>query len=326
YQQREYVLALEAIDEAILIDPVNMQARDLAGVIRRQAQIEAGKPRPENSNSESTATTEPAYQNPRASLMSDDQINRIRLMEMRKGDKQMRISFRAEVRQRYIEKHPPMTFRQFNAQSKLDQALEIRDRGSADMLDDLRIMNDPPALELFTNRIEPALVRGCATSRCHGGPNGGDFRLIAPSTNREIKYTNYHIIMNYSRLVETESTSVFSTPIVDMVRRGESAKSLLTQYSLPRSKTSLQHPDVQNFSPLIHDVDQPLYQDMVRWMDSLLQPIAPEYGFDFSYQFKTRGDETSIDESSDGSTTDESMVDDSTTEPSTQPTSEPAAE
>lgn len=312
FERREYSLAIEAIDQAVLIDPINISARDLADVIRRQAQVDA---------SDASTKSAPPVSRPRSrreGLMNEDQINRIRLYEMRPGDRQMRIHFRAKVRQRYVAQHPPMTFRQFNAQSDVDQALMIRDHGSADMIDDLRVMNDPPALEIFVNQIEPTIVRGCATSRCHGGPNGGDFRLISPSTSRESRYTNYHIVMNYARRIEADSNKVFAAPIGEMVRRGQSANSLLTQYALPRNKTTMPHPDVKRFSPLVYSADHSIYQDMVMWMDNLLQPLAPEYGFEFSYTFDTVDEPELMDEMS--------ASDEASDEPSTQPTTETSTE
>lgn len=289
YDRREYELALRAVNAALLIDASNLEARDLEKAIQRQITLEANRPAPtEPEPAAPGADTGDAEANPatptrpaRPDLLTDEQINRIRFLELKKSDR-VRINFQGNVRQDYVKTQTRLTFRDFAQKPEVEQALDILNSGDDKLISRVRIMSDPPALETYLRRVGPAIVQGCATSKCHGDPKAA-FRLVSPVNSREAHYTNFFILSQYAAQSKAApSDNIFAGQSLGMIERGSGTRSLLAGYALPRDRSANPHPEVRGFTPIARAESDPLYQTIVRWMDEDLQQIKPDYGIAFS--------------------------------------------
>ncbi len=293
YDRREYELALRAVNAALLIDAANLEARDLEKAIQRQITLEANRPAPAPSQPNPPATdpanpdaiteTAPATPNrpARTELLTDEHINRIRFLELKKSDR-VRINFQGNVRQDYVKTQTRLTYRDFAQKPEVEQALDIFNSGDDKLISRVRIMSDPPALETYLRRVGPAIVQGCATSKCHGDPKAA-FRLVSPVNSREAHYTNFFILSQYAAQAKAQpSDNIFAAQSIGMIERGAGSRSLLAGYALPRDRSANPHPEVRGFTPIARAESDPLYQTIVRWMDEELQQIKPDYAISFS--------------------------------------------
>lgn len=284
FNRHEYESAQVAINSALEIDPLNRDAREFESIINSQIQLEAraGTTRPAEAIEEASdvsATTRPMR---RYKGLNDDQANRIRQLELR-ADDTVRVQFRDNVRKRFVDSQPGMAYHAFAARADVDQAMTIIAKGKPDMVDDVIIRNDPHSVQAFGRRIQTALVQGCASSNCHGGPHAGQFRLLTGAPDASTMITNFYLVTQYAQKLEQEKDNIFSPPSLPLVDRGNATKSLLYQYSLPRARATHKHPAVRGWDGLFRDDNDRLARDMVQWMDVDLARFKPDYGFTYVF-------------------------------------------
>lgn len=127
--------------------------------------------------------------------LTADEINQVRQLELRDGDN-VRVRIDPDLRRRFAE-YINMSVADFNKLPPMQQAFMIIDKGKPDMARNVKILSDPPAIASFRKDVERTLVAGCATSKCHGGPAPGAFRLF-PRENESAAFTNFVIVQQYS--------------------------------------------------------------------------------------------------------------------------------
>lgn len=301
FDRREYALADKVVQEAIDINPLNREAMEFSRTIGNQLTLEAGQRRGTTAPASPAAapTTTPAPSGPRLRGLSREQINVVRQMELQ-ADDEVRIQFQNNARKAFVDSQPGMTFKEFNTQTDVKQAIQILTKGSPDLRRDIYILNDPRTIRSFAGRLHTAVVQGCATSQCHGGNAAGDFKLFSGTPDASMLVTNFYILTTYKRKDTSLSGSVFAPDVHPMIERGKSQDSLLYQYSMPRDRARLKHPEVRKFNGLFVNESDRLAKDMQNWIDNELSVLKPDYGFEFSLL--------------------------PATQPSTQPGAEPVAE
>jgi hypothetical protein len=271
----DFDLAMKAAQAARDIDVLNREARDLENAITAQMRLQ--------SSAEALPLTRPERRPtpPRVGpvLLGMDQIYAMRLAELTADDSRSRIQFRDNVRQRFLEDKPMISFRRFSTRPVVLQALDIRESGSSELKQDVLIINDPESLAGFFRHVHVPIVQGCATSRCHGGPDAGRLRLVSPAQSTEAAYTNLYLLMKYVTEVELDDNRPFGGGSNRLIDRGHGATSLLAQYMLPRERASKPHPPVEGFRALARDRDHSIYRSAVRWMDFELSRRSIDYGF-----------------------------------------------
>lgn len=131
-----------------------------------------------------------------------------------------------------------------------------------DLYSRIEVKSEPPALNLFRQRVHDAwLIPNCATSRCHGGLDGGRFFLHRRNAKSEqVRYTNLLILERWNEL---------EMPLVDYLDPG---RSLLIQYGLPKNEARFPHPDVKGWSPVFSKGNPRLLRDAFGWMNSMYRP------------------------------------------------------
>lgn len=283
FDREEYELALVAAQAARDIDVTNAAARSMENTINAQLRLERRRARHAAQDAVARPPRAPetsAVARPAQDVLDLDQVSRIRLLELRPDESGVRISFRNNVKNRFVDSQPGLDFRTFNAMSAARQACEIRDKGDEAMAADVIVMSDPQALDTYVRRINAPLVRGCATSGCHSPTAASSFTLVTVP-KRFAQQTNFFLLSEFVRKVDTDQRPFGGSEQL-LIDRGRGESSLLAQYLLPRRLAETPHPDVRGFNGLVRDKSDPLFQTIVQWMNRELRGVRPQYGFTFA--------------------------------------------
>jgi len=140
------------------------------------------------------------------------------------------------------------------------------DLKARDLYSYIEVQEDPPSLARFRTRVHNSwMIPNCATSRCHGGVQAGEFFLYTGNaTDARLRYTNLMTLLNYQ--VDGRPMVNFEAP----------ADSLLIQYAMPRQMARFPHPDVKGWTPVFKSGTPQLLNDTVEWIRGMYQP-RPEY-------------------------------------------------
>ena len=216
FDEKEYDLALRALDSARAIDPGNKQVADLTTAIRSQRRLGQGAenppppapPRDVNGAAPGgVAPPEPKE------YVTDAQVNRIRQAELQPNDRTVHVRFLNGVDRKYVET-ANIPFRDFRQQGQAEQALAVLSGASDEVRDSVQIATDPRALADFRRVVQPALLAGCATSTCHGSAAGGKL-ILFNETSERATYSNFYVLSTYKQKVgDEEKGSIFSGPKV----------------------------------------------------------------------------------------------------------------
>ena len=119
----------------------------------------------------------------------------------------------------------------------------------------------------FKNVVHPFVLKNCATSACHGGDKGGDFRLLVPTggASDPLIYTNFYIMSMYKGKDGGK-----------MINRDDPDMSLYLQYALPKEVAKFSHPGSITVRRFGSPTDKQ-FQQMSDWVRSLTLP-RPNYG------------------------------------------------
>ena len=280
FDQREYLLAREAIEAALEIDPNNADAVALRETITGQIRLERNKPRPDEAAPPATreaAATQPATNQ---KTLGPVEINAIRQAEMNENDAGVRIRFERNVVKRFIDytSTPPGDFYALNV---MQQAQRILAKGPLEMRKDVIIQNDPPAMLQYRRLVQPFLVQNCATAGCHNGALKNKWNMVLPPDSEAATYTNFYLLQKYVKPLKQSGDTVFGTGDLKMIDRQRPEKSLMLQYTLPAAISEFDHPDAPNFRPPLHGLNDPRYRQLLDWVSKSLQQIEPDYGFEF---------------------------------------------
>lgn len=300
FDERRYDLAEKALRDAQAINPNNAEAAELLRLTINQRRLEQNRPpsgeathTPANNNGAAATGVQPAG---RYNLLTPDDVNRIKQAELREGDTKARFRFDNGVLKRYWDANPSLADRYRNfgefSRSGLDAALAIIKDGG-DLAKDVKITNDPQALADFKANVQPLILRGCATSACHGGNNEASkrFALVLPGTDQAQAYTNFYLLqqtrVNQSKSVAEHVLSGGPTWAY-MIDRTSPERSLLLQYGLPPGQADIRHPIVKGYTGLFNR-DDARYNTIRNFIRSLA-PIQPDYGISFELHRPGQGE------------------------------------
>jgi hypothetical protein len=265
YQQGKYAEAQGANNQALLLDPHNVDAMlmhdALASLLGR-----ATGPAP---------VTQPG----RIPLLTPPQINILRAMEMAPNE---RVTGRFEgktleefwnnvIMNRPTGDKSKAAHDRFLAPANFPAQLRlIKDSGNLKYLQGIVTISDPAALAAYRSGtgVSNYVLQNCATAECHASISrrAGNFRLVQPATTPEQQYTNFYIL------------SMYANRDGKMIDRDNPEKSLLLQYSLPYANASIPHPHVD-----IHRLSgpsDPRVRTAINWIRALAFP-KPNYGITY---------------------------------------------
>ena len=140
-----------------------------------------------------------------------------------------------------------------------------------DLYGEIDVLGEPESLNLFRLRVHNAwLIGNCATSKCHGGADGGRFFLHSRDWKDEnVRYTNLMILLR---------TRIDTLPLIDPEKPTDS---LIFQYALPKTEARRPHPDVRGWSPVLTSGRRGLAEDFVDWVRSMRMPRG-EYPVEYT--------------------------------------------
>ena len=238
------------------------------------------------------ATAALAQQRPgadnRDGLLTEEQVNRIRQVELQPADlgNPPRIRFEERAVQRFVESRPEINFRAFNAEPDVTKALYMVDAAAdPEVLSDVVIATDPGSLAAFKQNVHTAVLQGCATSACHGSPDPskhGGFRLYNEGRDDATVYTNFYTIVRTGVDVPNPTGGAFGGPESVrrlLVDRQNADASLLLSYGLPANASPTPHPQVDGFRPMWNNPNEPTFQFIRGWIGQGLEKGAGRYGF-----------------------------------------------
>lgn len=263
--------ARDDLETVLELDPDNENASLMLRLVnqriaREQEDDEDDQPGP---------ATRPGPQ--RTPLMSEEDIYRIRLAELRPSDR-VSVDLRNEVVDRFVDQMRGIgDFAQdgfearFRRADRVDQVVYMLRHAPNDpqMREDIRVLTDPEFMVTFRTRIWPLIEQNCASGTCHGGTEGaGDLKLLSLRIgDRAVDYSNFYILDSYQGSQGR------------MIWRDQPRLSLLLQFGLPRDLARLQHPT--EIRPIFRNTRDPQYRLVEDWIRQLSYPPRPNYGVQY---------------------------------------------
>ena len=336
-ERKRYDMAQDALKQALGIDPRNREAQDFMKVVEAQQRLnqrqgnrppqqggpttpsQPGAPRGEPPPMEEGDDGRPAQ--PRAARgqggdrsaglrpLTPDEINRVRMLEWRRDDRGVNVRLLNNVKRRFLARARDVKPADFNAMTVTEQAQLIREQGTEDMLNDVRVVNDPPSLQEFRTGIQRPMLQTCAAQQCHGGGEGSEkFALFHRADKEPEAYANFLALSNYTgkaggvgqqpkdekqkeqkeqkqQKQQKQGGSILSSNEpreARMIDRNRPEDSLLIQYGLPYDAADAPHPEVPGFKTLFRTRNDARYRQFVRWVADVLAPIDQDYGIDMA--------------------------------------------
>lgn len=218
-----------------------------------------------------------------AALLNDAQINLLRIYEVDLKDPPRMLVSRETI-DRLFDRYAgsdlvPKTSagrRQFYVREPVEILELMFELQARDLYGEIRVLSEPDAFIRFRRDVQRTwLTNSCATSKCHGGSEAGDFYLFNKRTNfSRTVYTNFLIL---------EQTRVNGEALIDY---GQPAESPLLHMGLLRNQTARPHPEVPGWRPVFRSRADPIFQKAVDWINSMYRP-RPDYPF--KYELPTTG-------------------------------------
>jgi hypothetical protein len=291
FNNRDYKLAREAAESAREADPNSAEAVAMLNTIQGQMRLVESKTRPSMTSAPAGATQPVPPSPPGAGVGPGDQkvlkpaeINAIRQAELRPEDTGIRYRFNRDVVRRF-ERYENIQPSEWASMTPNQQIHEIITHGTPEMRRDVEILNDPPALFQYRRNVQQFVIQNCATMNCHAAPNAQKFQLVVPADSDAATYTNFYILSRYvkqRKVSASQASNPFAQSDLRMIDRQKPRDSLLLQYALPGSLADYPHPDVPGYKPAFHSVNDPRYRTILNWIGNTLQPVQPDYGFEFT--------------------------------------------
>lgn len=270
---RQFDLAIDAARDAERLDPHNPDAVILLDTIQSERALDA-----KASTRPSGADAEPPTTNHSGSpFLTMGDVYAIRRAELLPDDV-VRVEFADKVRQRFLGAHANSAA--FFAEPQTQQAMDILQTGDPNLAKDIHIASDPRVLLEFRGRVLPRLRAGCAASGCHGSTAAGSFFLNYDASPVLPAYTDFYILEKTGRKLAGGQEFGAGPVYRPMIDRLSPASSLMMQFGLPRALASTPHPDVRGFKPIFRDENDPVYLELLHWIDSM-NPISSDYGIKF---------------------------------------------
>ncbi|MCC5828404.1 MAG: hypothetical protein JJU36_03055 [Phycisphaeraceae bacterium] len=279
------------IEDRELRERISLLARVVEARIRERD--ETARPRPDRPDGNGRAAAQP--QTAPEEMLTDEQINLIRVYELRLFDFTVdpprplrpRLIIPRETIDRFLqayrsEEEVPRSreemnrFRRLPAHEQVQLFFRVRAR---EFYSQIQVVDDPPALLTWRSQIHPRyILNGCGTTECHGGmdedglPRGG-FRVFHTTDARDLRtaYTNFYLVDRFEN-----NTGL-------MIDRNRPADSLLVQYLLPREEARFPHPDVPQFRGRLprNYENHREYRQLLEFIGNHL--IVPRVGYGFTY-------------------------------------------
>lgn len=280
YRERKYELARDElkplVDETALPEAVAL-LRVVEAQLAMRRNPDPGKARGQRGQ-EVPDEPEPALSIP-ARPLTPDEVNIIRVYEI-DFDRPPRLSVDREVALKLLDEHSanplvpsaPAARDQLASGDPLAIVRLIFNLKARDYYPRIKVLSEPNSLQLFRRSVHDGwLIPNCATSRCHGGPDGGRlFLLTKDASTAGVRYANLlHLLRGKPK----------GLPFVNFESPMESG---IIQAGLPRDEAIQPHPDVRGWKPVFgRDIVPQRLAETQAWIRSMYQP-RPEYPVNYT--------------------------------------------
>jgi len=278
------------VDDMVIVKNAAGEVRVPRAEVERIVPVEAPASRPATVPARAatapaipeSATQPAAAELPPAQLLSNEDIQRLKMAELRLDGppENVRVRFVRKGKQRDLgeevldelpearREDPKWRETLLRGQPAEKLRLIVRETGTTHA-DRIVIENDPELFAEYRRRVLPLVERSCARSGCHGGRSARVFRLPAGSPSRETYV--------YTTFVLLDQMETADCPLLN---RDNPEASQLLKYMLPQRADVEGHPAVSHgppFQAVIRDRDDRLYTTVLNWINALRMP-HPEYG------------------------------------------------
>ena len=211
-------------------------------------------------------------------LLSDEQINLIRVFEVDLKDPPRMIIPRAAVEQ-FMTKYAgqlvqgrgqvpttPEGREQFLRQKPAEILAWFFDLRAREFYERVEVQENPRGMRQFIDDVHRTwLINACSTTKCHGGEEAGRlFLYTRKPNNARSAYTNFLIL---DRFRTTEGGG--------LIDYAEPGRSPLLHMGLPRNKALFKHPEVGGlgrvWKPTFDSEDDPKFRAAVSWIQSMYE-------------------------------------------------------
>ncbi len=300
--QRKYAMAEQELVPLVEASKLP-EAVALLKRVRSQLKLDAGRAAAASGRASADAKSankdaDPLFDMSGLRLLSDAEVNLIRVYEI-DFDRPPRIAIApADARQLFADhaSHPrvPQDPAEQSALAEGDPLRLVRlafDLKARDFYPKIRVLTEPESMLRFRRDVHDSwLIPNCATSGCHGGPNGGSLFL-----HRGERGDTHVATTNMLHILQGRTGD---RPLLDF---SDAARSPLLQYALPRDETATPHPPVQGWKPAFGKrMNDAKFAASVSWIRSLYQP-RPTYPVDYEppdFRLPPAGSEADQDEPS----------------------------
>lgn len=279
--RRAYALAVEELESILQDDPVNAQAKLLKTWLEQHLKL--AEKRVDNPKSSTTRISTNRVKS-LVPTLSEEEINLIRVYEIDLANPPKFKVQDSTIQQ--LMKESPGNFpadQSVRAQilkgSDLEKLKLLFRQKARDLYSQVKVLEDPASMVLFRQSVAGQngwLTNGCATARCHGGPDAGELKLVGTKANSaETVYTNFVILERFGLRDGTP-----------MINFSDPERSALVQMGLPRSKSLIPHPDVdatkfgRDWRPVFRSSSSMNFQRTLDWIRAMYTP-RPDYGIEY---------------------------------------------
>ena len=287
----EFGMALFEVEGVLDREPVNGRARRMARLLEQLILLRAKAPTddsqsPGTTRDDPTAAAAPTRDQPGIPLLTEDQLNLIKVYELDLEDPPRLLiprEFIDELLERY-KVHDLIPLSREGRRALYDAPpaeivnllFQLRAR---ELYPRVRVLGQPEAMSLFRDTVHRTwLMNSCATSRCHGGAEAGRLQLATERTNADrTVYTNFLILERF-RVPDPEGAAPEGVPLINY---DNPSRSPLLQMGLPGEISLYPHPsligrDAQRFRPVFRSTTDAPFRDAVAWLESMYRP-RPDY-------------------------------------------------
>tara|TARA_R110000744_G_scaffold98402_1_gene190118 strand:+ start:2132 stop:3346 length:1215 start_codon:yes stop_codon:yes gene_type:complete len=279
--RRAYELAIEELDEILELHPNHPQASILRTWLEQHLKLTNAHRDPDTQSKPRRQASAPKHSVP---MLTPEQINLIRVYELDLADPPR---FRIEdstIRTLMAQKPDAFPVAEQDREailkgSDLDKLKLLFRNRARELYSEVQVDEDPESFKVFKKHIAGRtgwMLNSCATVRCHGGDDAGDFKLISKNPNSpESLYTNFVVIDRYKL---SDGTNLINYTDPD--------RSPMVQLGMIRSRSLYPHPEVdptefgRDWKPVFRSSTSTNFKRVTDWIRSLYTP-RPDYGFQY---------------------------------------------
>lgn len=287
YRRHRLELAATELEELLDDNPRLDEARELLRIVNAAIELEDAQAEArlekQGGDGPKAAPGEGAGQLSPTMLLSDDQVNLIRVYEIDVKNPPPLLIRRSTI-ERLLNEHAmdesfptsPEGKKAYYRRDPIDILSDMFRLQARDLYGEVHVRGEPLSLNKFRLRVHNTwLMNSCATNQCHGGLEAGRFFLF----NKQSHTAN----TVYTNLLILERTSLHGEPFLNYDRP---ERSPLLQLGLPQDRSIFPHPQVDGWRPTFRDQSDPQFTRAVDWMRSMYTP-RPDYPIEYQPPFVT---------------------------------------